>query len=119
MARERNDQLAALLHEAGWSRAQAASAFNRIAQENNLLDYAHIGRSHVSMWVAGTKPSGAAPVILSQALSRRLRRAVTPEELGFTVPHAPAGEALEWHTDPLTTLTDLGRTDVDADRPAC
>ncbi|MFC0862173.1 hypothetical protein ACFHYQ_07675 [Sphaerimonospora cavernae] len=116
MARERNEQLAALLQEAGWSRAQAASAFNRIAQENNLLDYAHIGRSHVSMWVAGTKPSGVAPVILSQALSRRLRRAVTPEELGFAVPHAPAEEALEWHTDPLTTLTDLGRTDVDADR---
>jgi hypothetical protein len=116
MARERNEHLAALLHEAGWSRAQAASAFTRIAQENNLLDYAHIGRSHVSMWVAGTKPSGAAPLILSQALSRRLGRAVTPEELGFTVPHAPAQEALEWHTDPLTTLTDLGRTDMDADR---
>ncbi|WP_433496827.1 hypothetical protein ACQP1K_17740 [Sphaerimonospora sp. CA-214678] len=115
MARERNEQLATLLQEAGWSRAQAACAFNHIAQENNLHDYAHIGRSHVSMWVSGTKPSGAAPVILSQALSRRLRRVITPEELGFTT-HAPAEEALEWHTDPLTTLTDLGRTDVDADR---
>ncbi|WP_405087569.1 hypothetical protein [Microbispora sp. NBC_01389] len=116
MARERNERLAALLQEAGWSRAQAASAFSRIAQENNLLEYAHIGRSHVSMWVAGAKPSGAAPVILSQALSRRLKRIITPEELGFTVPHAPEQEALDWHTDPTTTLTDLGRTDVDADR---
>lgn len=116
MARERNEQLAVLLQEAGWSRAQAANAFNRIAQENNLRDHSHIGRSHVSMWVAGTKPSGAAPVILSQALSRRLGRVITPRDLGFTAPYAPAQEALNWHADPLTTLTELGRTDVDADR---
>ncbi|GGO07846.1 Tat pathway signal protein [Microbispora rosea subsp. aerata] len=116
MARERNERLAALLKEAGWSRAQAASAFTRVAQENGLLDYAHIGRSHISMWVAGTKPSGAAPVILCQALSRRLKRVVTPDELGFAVPTAPAQEALEWRVDPLIALTDLGRTDLDADR---
>ncbi|WP_433255125.1 hypothetical protein ACQPYK_14120 [Streptosporangium sp. CA-135522] len=116
MARERNERLAALLQEAGWSRAQAANAFNRVAQESNLLDYACIGRSHVSMWVAGTKPSGAAPIILCQALSRRLKRAVTPDELGFTVPDAPTQEALEWRVDPLIALTDLGRTDVNSDR---
>lgn len=116
MARERNERLAVLLLEAGWSRAQAASAFNRVAQESNLLDYACIGRSHVSMWVSGTKPSGAAPIILCQALSRRLRRVVTPDELGFAVPNTPAQEALEWRVDPLIALTDLGRTDVNSDR---
>jgi hypothetical protein len=116
MARERNERLAALLEQAGWSRAQAASAFNRVARESKLLDFASIGRSHVSMWVAGTKPSGAAPLILCQALSRRLKRVVTPDELGFAVPNAPAHEALEWHVDPLIALTDLGRTDLDANR---
>ncbi|WP_329084977.1 hypothetical protein [Streptosporangium sp. NBC_01469] len=116
MVRERNERLAVLLQEAGWSRAQTASAFNRVAQESNLLDYTCIGRSHISMWVAGTKPSGAAPIILCQALSRRLKRAITPDELGFTVPNAPAQEALGWCVDPLIALTDLGRTDLDTER---
>jgi len=116
MARERNERLAALLEEAGWSRAQAASAFNRVAQESKLLEFASIGRSHVSMWVGGTRPSGAAPLILSQALSRRLKRGVSPDDLGFAVPEAAVQGVLEWRVDPLIALTDLGRTDLDADR---
>ncbi|UKY49233.1 Tat pathway signal protein [Streptomyces inhibens] len=116
MTRERNERLAALLEKACWSRAQAASAFNRVARENKLLDYAHIGRSHISMWVGGTEPSGAAPVILCQALSRRLKREVTPEEAGFAEPHVPARGTLDWSVDPLIALTDLGRTDLDTDR---
>ncbi|WP_308218195.1 Tat pathway signal protein [Streptomyces sp. RKCA744] len=116
MARRRNERLAELLEEAGWSRAQAASAFNRVAQESKLLDYASIGRSHVSMWVGGTEPSGAAPAILCQALSRRLKRAITPDELGFASPHSPAQGTLDWDVDPLIVLTDLGRMDLDADR---
>ncbi|MBT2395598.1 Tat pathway signal protein [Streptomyces sp. ISL-100] len=114
MSRKRNEQLAALLEEAGWSRAQTASAFNRVAQENRLFDFAHIGRSHISMWVGGTEPSGAAPVILGQALSRRLKRVVTLDEIGFTAP--PPQGTLEWHVDPLTALANLRGTDVDADR---
>ncbi len=116
MPRMRNERLDALLREAGWSRAQAASAFNRVAQENNFLSYANIGRSHISMWVGGTKPTGEAPVLLCQALSRRLRRVVTPDELGFAVPGTSVPTALDWHVDPLTTLVDLGRADLDAER---
>jgi tetratricopeptide (TPR) repeat protein len=116
MARERNERLAHLLQEAAWSRAQAASAFNRVAQENGLSGLSGIGRSHVSMWVGGTEPSGEAPTVLCEALSRRLRRVVTPDELGFTVPAARKEGALEWRLDPLTALTDLGRTDLNADR---
>ncbi|MDQ0942846.1 hypothetical protein [Streptomyces sp. V1I1] len=106
MARERNESLAALLGEAGWSRAQAASAYNRVALENNLRDQAQIGRSHISMWVGGTQPSGPSPLILSQALSRRLKRVVTPQEIGFAVPTSPAQGAPEWRVDPLIALTD-------------
>jgi hypothetical protein len=116
VARRRNERLAALLEEAGWSRAQAASAFNRVAQENKLFEFASIGRSHVSMWVGGTQPSGPAPIILSQALSRRLKRVVTPDELGFAIRNAPAQGALEWSVDSLIALIDLGRTDLDSDR---
>ncbi|MFJ2115628.1 Tat pathway signal protein [Streptomyces sp. NPDC087850] len=116
MTRRRNERLAAYLAEAGWSRAQAASAYNRVAQENKLSVVGGIGRSHVSMWVGGTQPSGAAPLILSQALSRRLKRVITPEELGFAVFDVPTEGAQEWRVDPLTALNDLGRADLDADR---
>jgi hypothetical protein len=116
MPRTRNERLDGLLREAGWSRAQMASAFNRVARENGLLDYTSIGRSHISMWVGGTKPTGEAPVILCQALSRRLTRMITPAELGFAVSGAQAQHALEWQADPLITLVELGRTDLDAER---
>ncbi len=116
MTRKRNERLAALLQESRWSRAQAASAFNRVARESKLPGFTSIGRSHVSMWVGGTKPSGVAPLILCQALSRRLKRLVTPDEAGFAVPGPAENRALDWRTDPLIALTDLGRTDLDADR---
>lgn len=118
MARERNERLAALLEEAGWSRAQAASAFNRVAQEHQPDSVSTIGRSHISMWVGGTEPSGTAPLVLCEALSRRLKRLVTPGEAGLAVRGALEDRALEWGVDPLTTLTDLGRTDLDAQRRA-
>lgn len=114
--RRRNERLAALLEEAGWSRAQAAAAFNRVAVESNLLDHASTGRSHITMWVGGTRPSGAAPAILCQALSRRLKRTITPEQLGFASLHSPRQGTLDWEADPLISLTDLGSMDLDADR---
>ncbi|WP_342786825.1 Tat pathway signal protein [Streptomyces qinzhouensis] len=54
---------------------------------------------------------------MCQALSRRLKRVVTLDEigLGLTGP-AIAQEALEWHADPVSALTDLGRSDLDANR---
>ena len=116
MPRERNERLDALLREAAWSRAQAASAFNRVARENNL-QAPHIGRSHVSMWVGGTKPTNGAPVILREALSRRLKRIVGPAELGFALGSGSAGPGpLDWHADPLPVLAALGRTDLDVER---
>ncbi|MER6528124.1 Tat pathway signal protein [Streptomyces sp. NPDC001508] len=116
MARERNKGFAALLGEAGWSRAQAAAAFVKVARENQLTAYTNIQRQHVTHWVAGHQPSGRAPIIMCEALSRRLKRVVTTDEAGFTVPTSPAQGALDWRVDPLIALNDLGRTDLDADR---
>ncbi|MFF5563573.1 Tat pathway signal protein [Streptomyces sp. NPDC012623] len=119
MARVRNERLARLLEEVGWSRAQAVSAYNRVAAESGSgghRENACIGRSHMSMWVGGTQPSGAAPLILAQALSRRLKRVVAPEELGFVSAALQTPGALDWRVDPLTALTYLGRSDLDADR---
>jgi tetratricopeptide (TPR) repeat protein len=115
MTRMRNERLAELLAEAGWSRAQAASAYNRIAREAGDGGGASIGRSHVSMWVGGTRPSGNSPLILCQALSRRLRREITPDELGLAAPGGPARWAADWSADPLTDMADLGRIDLDTD----
>lgn len=118
MARERNERLASLLLEAGWSRAQATAAYNRVAAETlngEVLENSKIGRSHVSMWVGGVQPSGIAPAILCQALSRRLKREITSQEIGFTAATLPAQEALDWRVDPLIALSDLGNG-VNTDR---
>ncbi|MFJ9889516.1 Tat pathway signal protein [Streptomyces sp. NPDC091287] len=118
MARERNERLASLLLEAGWSRAQAAAAYNRVAVETlngEVLENSKIGRSHVSMWVGGVQASGIAPAILCQALSRRLKREITPQEIGFAAATSPAQEALDWRVDPLIALSDLGNG-VNTDR---
>ncbi|QKV95255.1 Tat pathway signal protein [Streptomyces sp. NA02950] len=118
MARERNERLAALFLEAAWSRAQVAAAYNRVAVETlngEVRENSKIGRSHVSMWVAGVQPSGIAPAILCQALSRRLKREITPQEIGFAASTSPAQGALDWRVDPLIALNDLG-SGVDTDR---
>ncbi|MET8690529.1 Tat pathway signal protein [Streptomyces sp. NPDC004732] len=118
MPRERNEHLVALLLEARWSRAEAAAAYNRVAAETmsgSIAENSQIGRSHVSMWVGGTKPQGVAPSILCQAFTRRLRREITPQEAGFTEETPSAQGALDWSADPLTALSDLGRS-VDSER---
>src|SRR4051794_37888883 len=101
MTRTRNERLAALLTEAGWSRAQAASAYNNIVRQTNDRSCTVIGRSHISMWVGGTRPTGRAPIILCRALSRQLKREITPNDLGFEVPNAPPRGHAQWSVDPL------------------
>ncbi|WP_019061476.1 hypothetical protein [Streptomyces prunicolor] len=94
----------------------AASACVRVAKENNLIDYGHIARQHVQHWVEGHDPSGQSPIIMCEALTRRLRRVVTPTDAGFTALTSPAQGALDWRVDPLIALNDLGSTDLDPDR---
>ena len=42
-----------------------------------------VGRSHVSHWVAGTRPSGRGPALLAETLSRTLGRRITPRDIGL------------------------------------
>jgi hypothetical protein len=115
MAQERtpNTELAAVIDQTGLSHAQIARAVVRVAVESGATESAHIGRSHVSHWVAGSRPSGRAPELLREALSRRLGRSVTVEEIGLG--HR-AARMPDWQVDTLIALADLGRDDVDADR---
>jgi tetratricopeptide (TPR) repeat protein len=116
MARERNVKLADAIAETGWSQQKVAAAFVRVAAEVEARELLGTSRSHIAMWVAGTQPSGRAPLILCETLSRRLQRPITPAEIGLSVPDAGAVAASEWNVDTLTALVDLGRSDVDLER---
>ncbi|MGC4971808.1 Tat pathway signal protein [Streptomyces sp. DT199] len=117
MARERNVALAALLREAGWSQPQAAAAVARVAAESGVRELEAISRSHISMWVLGTKPSGRAPHILRETLSRRLGRHLTVADLGLEEePTGTTDTGSDWSVDPLTALAELGSDDLDMHR---
>ncbi|MGC9667819.1 Tat pathway signal protein [Planosporangium sp. 12N6] len=115
-ARNGNTRLATVISQAGWSHAQVARAFVRVALENDAHEFTGVSRSHVSHWVGGCKPSGRAPVILCEALSRRLGRIVTLDEIGLGVHSTSPSNMLDWEIDTLVALTDLGRVDVDVER---
>jgi len=111
-----NAHLAAVISETGLSHAQIARAVAQVAAENGATECISVGRSHVSHWVRGTMPSGRAPLILAEALSRKLRRSLTLEEIGLPPQPSLSRDGLDWRTDTLIVLTDLGRVDVDAER---
>ncbi|MFI8186477.1 Tat pathway signal protein [Actinacidiphila glaucinigra] len=114
--RQRNELLAALISESGWTHTDVAGAFVRVASENGAHQFASVGRSHVSKWVAGHAPSGRGPDFLREALSRRLGRTLTADDIGLTPAPTPQRTAPQWDTDTLSALTDLGRSDVELDR---
>lgn len=111
-----NSRLAAVIAESGWSHAQVAAAFVRVAAENGAREFARVGKSHVSHWVTGTRPSGRAPAFLCEALSRRTGRVITAADIGLADHETPAAGQVDWDGDSLTGLVELGRADVDADR---
>ncbi|MFD9715867.1 Tat pathway signal protein [Streptomyces sp. NPDC059076] len=115
MPRTRNILLAAVIKETGWSQTQVAAAFVRVAAESGASELQAVTRSHVSMWVGGTRPEARAASILGETLSRKLGRVVPLEAIGLTPsgePLAPAG----WDSDTLTTLKTLGDTEMDIAR---
>lgn len=114
--RRGNGKLAAVIGETRWSHAQVANAFRRVAAESGARELAAVGRSHVSHWVAGSTPSGWGPVVLAEALSRRLGRIVTVEEIGLATHTQSSRTVIDWDADTLVGLTELGRTDVDPER---
>lgn len=115
--RRPNTRLAAVIAEAGMPHGQVARAVVRVALENNAPSLATIGRSHVSKWVAGHVPSGQTAAFLVEALSRRLRRVVSLEDVGLSG-NSTTPAVLDWEVDTLTELIDLGRMAFDVDRRA-
>ncbi|MGE9697830.1 hypothetical protein [Streptomyces sp. NRRL F-5630] len=117
MAHERNIALAALMREAGWSQPQAAAAVARVAAESGVRELKAVSRSHIAMWIQGTRPSGQAPHILRETLSRRLGRQLSLTDLGLKVePVGSTDSSSDWSVDPLTVLAELGSDDLDMHR---
>ncbi|MBV1854543.1 Tat pathway signal protein [Catellatospora tritici] len=114
--RQPNTKLAQVIGEARWSHGQVASALVRVAAESGARELAAVSRSHVSHWVAGSHPSGVAPVLLAELLSRRLGRIVTVEDIGLAPTMPPSIAGVDWNLDTLASLADLGRISVDAGR---
>ncbi|MBD0709851.1 MULTISPECIES: Tat pathway signal protein [unclassified Streptomyces] len=115
MAR-RNEYLAALIAETGWSQTSAAAAMVRVAAESGVDELLTVKRSHIAMWIAGTQPRGRAGDILRETLSRRLKRPVTLAEIGLNGAAPERVAEFEWGTDTLTALADLGRNSMDHER---
>ncbi|WP_338058235.1 hypothetical protein [Streptomyces roseifaciens] len=116
MARTRNDKLAAVIRETGWTQAQVAARFVKVAAETEAHELTSATRSHVSMWLMGAAPSGRAPLILCETLARGLGRPVSLTDIGLAAPTPGAPQPLGWHADTLTALHDLGGDDMDIRR---
>ncbi|MZE53316.1 Tat pathway signal protein [Streptomyces sp. SID5770] len=105
-----------MIAETGWSQSALAAAVVRVAAEVGADELLTVKRSHIAMWISGTRPRGRAGEILRETLSRRLKRPVTLAEIGLAgkIPDVATGS--EWDTDTLTTLANLGRDSMDRER---
>ncbi|RCG26366.1 hypothetical protein DTL70_07210 [Streptomyces diacarni] len=114
--RTANQQLKALIEETGLPYDGVARAVKSIAAESGQR--LGTNKSAVHHWVLGAQPSGATPGYLAEALSRRLGRRITREDLGLGSP--PGGEddsiGLTLDFDPIETLTAIGSADVNRRR---
>ncbi|MFD3402944.1 hypothetical protein ACFWUU_19820 [Kribbella sp. NPDC058693] len=77
-----NELLAALLDEADCSRSALARDIRELAARRGMddvrCDHVDVGR-----WLKGMVPRGAKPVLIAEALGRRLGRVVSLSDLGF------------------------------------
>ncbi|MFI5621344.1 tetratricopeptide repeat protein [Streptomyces sp. NPDC051567] len=106
-----NSRLRDTISSAACTYEALAKDVRRIAAENGEL--LQTNKSAISHWANGTRaPSGQAGQYLAEALSRRLGRVVTQTEIGLHSPDAESSPDI----DPVTTVTDLGRADVERRR---
>ncbi|MFI8930593.1 hypothetical protein ACIG3E_23300 [Streptomyces sp. NPDC053474] len=115
--RTANHQLKALVDEADMSYETLARAVRAIALEVGVR--LGTNKSAVHHWTAyGAIPDGQTATYLAEALSRRLGRRLTREDLGLGAPKGGEDDniGLTLDADPIETLIALGEADVNRRR---
>ncbi|MFI1619661.1 sporulation protein [Streptomyces lydicus] len=81
MSKEPNHKLAAVMAEAGASNKGLAKRVREVAQRHGE----HLGTTHVAVqrWLDGCGIQRQTALFVAEALSDKLRRRVTPQDLGF------------------------------------
>ncbi|MGW6202244.1 Tat pathway signal protein [Streptomyces sp. NPDC055089] len=116
MGRTRNLKLEAVVREVGLSQGRLAARMSAVAAENGASDLQNVTQSHIARWIGGTRPSGRAPAILAETLSRGLGRVITLADLGLEPEDGAGQQDRGWSVDTLKTLATLGSTDMDIER---
>ncbi|MFF7098057.1 tetratricopeptide repeat protein [Streptomyces rubradiris] len=98
-----NTQLAAVIAEAGVTYNALACTVRIVASEAG--ERLSTRPSAVAYWVAGGTPSGQTPFYIAEALTRKMKRTVTVDEIGL----GSAGTTPAFAADPLAAAVDLGR----------
>ncbi|MFI5987574.1 hypothetical protein ACIBEA_42770 [Streptomyces sp. NPDC051555] len=114
--RTANHQLKTLIDESGLPYDGVARAVKAVASESGQR--LGTNKSAVHHWTLGATPAGQTPGYLAEALSRRLGRRITREDLGLGSPTGGEDESigLTLDFDPLETLTAIGSADVNRRR---
>ncbi|MCF2531148.1 transcriptional regulator [Yinghuangia soli] len=119
MAGTPNDDLAALMDEAQYSRSALARDVRAMAAARGLTDV-RCDHVDVGRWLSGMRPRGEKPELLAAALGRRLGRPLTLAEVGMSGRGGPPiNLALDFAEDRTAVLRtartlwneDLKRTD--------
>ncbi|MFJ5726073.1 Tat pathway signal protein [Streptomyces sp. NPDC093149] len=102
-----------MIRELGLPQARLAARLRVVAAENGAHELAAANQSSIARWIAGTRPSGRAPAILAETLSRGLDRTATLADIGLVADEGGEPKPPQWSTD---TLESLGGTDMDMNR---
>jgi hypothetical protein len=105
--RSPNDRLREMIAASGMSYDTMARAVVRVAAENGEI--LRTNRSAVAHWVAGVAPGERTAAYLTEALSRRAGRPVTPEQIGLVSSPDPLPSGV----GPVAEAAILARADVD------
>ncbi|EST39445.1 hypothetical protein N566_01960 [Streptomycetaceae bacterium MP113-05] len=88
VARQPNERLQSLIHEAGCSHAGLARRVNACGTERGC-DFRY-DKTSVARWLRGQQPRGRAPAVIAEALGRKLERTVSLDEIGMADGRYPA-----------------------------
>jgi hypothetical protein len=78
-----NDRLARLIEEAGFDSHKSFARAVMAESERAGDPLRHCDHTYVTRWLSGRVPQGKTPMFIAAALSRALRRPVTPADIGM------------------------------------